>query len=57
VQVFEEMPQDGLEFLEAELGFFDKVTNISGALYPVPKQDRKAAAVKLAREVSHHSEI
>ena len=47
------MPADGLEFLKAELDFFDTVTNISGALYPVPKDERKGAAVERARQVSH----
>ena len=46
------MPPEVLEFLTAELGFFDTVTDISGALYTVPKDERKASAVKLAREVS-----
>ena len=51
-QVMQQMPPEVLEFLTAELGFFDKVTDISGALYSVPKDERKAGAVKLAREVS-----
>lgn len=46
------MPPEVLDFLTAELGFFDTVTDISGALYTVPKDERKAGAVKLAREVS-----
>ena len=50
-QVFEQMPEDVLAFLEAELAFFDSVTGISGLLYSVPKDERKAGAVKLAREV------
>ena len=50
-QVFEQMPKGVLRFLEAELAFFDSVTDISGSLYPVPKDERKAGAVKLAREV------
>ena len=45
------MPPEVLEFLTAELGFFDKVTDISGALYSVPKDERKGGAVRLAREV------
>ncbi len=51
-QVMQQMPPEVLEFLTAELSFFDKVTDISGALYSVPKDERKAGAVKLAREVS-----
>ncbi|EFN54838.1 hypothetical protein CHLNCDRAFT_134867 [Chlorella variabilis] len=34
------------ERLDAELAFFDEVTAVSGKLYPVPKDERKAAAVK-----------
>ena len=45
------MPGEVLEFLSAELSFFDAVTEISGALYSVPKDERKAGAVRLAREV------
>ena len=51
-QVMQQMPPDVMEFLTAELGFFDSVTGISGALYSVPKDERKAGAVRLAREVS-----
>ena len=50
-QVMQQMPAEALEFLTEELGFFDAVTDISGALYPVPKDERKAGAVRLAREV------
>ncbi|EIE19821.1 phosphatidylinositol 3 and 4-kinase family protein, partial [Coccomyxa subellipsoidea C-169] len=50
-QVFEQMPEDALAFLEAELSFFDAVTDISGSLYPVRKDERKAGAVRLAREL------
>lgn len=53
LQVFEQMPEDALAFLEAELSFFDAVTDISGSLYPVPKDERKAGAVRLAREVRY----
>ncbi|BDA51126.1 phosphatidylinositol 4-kinase alpha [Coccomyxa sp. Obi] len=50
-QVFEQMPEELLRFLEDELAFFDKVTDISGSLYPVPKDERKAGAVNLARQL------
>lgn len=50
-QVFDQMPEELLRFLEDELAFFDKVTDISGSLYSVPKDERKAGAVKLARQV------
>ena len=55
LQVFEQMPGDDLAFLRAELAFFDNVTGISGALYKVPKDERKAAAVSKAREVRSKS--
>ena len=44
------LPPATLEHLKAELDFFDKVTNVSGQLYPVPKDERKAAAVRLVRQ-------
>ncbi len=50
-QVMQQLPEEVLDFLSAELSFFDAVTEISGALYPVPKDERKAGAVRLAREV------
>lgn len=39
------------ERLDAELAFFDAVTAVSGKLYPVPKDERKAAAVAFLRDV------
>ena len=54
-QVMQQMPGEVLEFLSAELSFFDAVTEISGALYSVPKDERKAGAVQLAREVRRRS--
>lgn len=54
-QVFDQMPEELLRFLEDELAYFDKVTDISGLLYSVPKDERKAGAVKLARQVGTSS--
>ena len=54
-QVMEQMPEEALEFLKAELDFFDRVTDISGELYPVPKDERKTGAVALAKQVSRQS--
>ena len=51
VQVMKLMPKDVLDLLTAELDFFDSVTGISGALYSVPKDERKGGAVRLACEV------
>ena len=38
------------EFLRAELGYFGAVTGVSGALYPVPKDQRRGAAAELVRK-------
>ena len=38
------------DFLRAELGFFSAVTSVSGALYPVPKDQRRVAAADLVRK-------
>ncbi len=38
--------------LQAELDFFDEVTEVSGRLYPVPKDQRKGAAVDLLRQLA-----
>lgn len=39
------------EHLDAESDFFDEVTAVSGKLYPVSKDDRKAAAVNFLKEI------
>ena len=54
VQVWGLLPADTRSFVQAELDFFVAVTEVSGKLYKVPKDERKAAAMKLAREVSLH---
>ena len=38
--------------LQAELDFFDQVTEVSGQLYPVPKDQRKGAAVDFLRKLA-----
>lgn len=40
------------EHLTAELNFFHDVTEVSGKLYPIPKEERKAAAVRLMKDVT-----
>eukprot|EP00889_Picochlorum_renovo_P003554 jgi/Picre1/30584/NNA_005946.t1 len=40
------------DHLDAESDFFDKVTDVSGKLYPVPKDERKAAAVEFLSEIA-----
>jgi len=37
--------------LQAELDFFDDVTDVSGQLYKVPKDQRKGAAVDILRKL------
>jgi len=39
------------EHLDAEVEFFGAVTDVSGKLYPIPKEERKSAAVGFLREV------
>ena len=50
-QAWKSLSPAKMEFLKAELDFFDQVTNVSGKLYPVPKDERKAAAVDIVRKV------
>ncbi len=40
------------EHLDAESRFFDEVTEVSGKLYPIPKDERKAAAVEFLSEIA-----
>ena len=40
-----------LHLLQAELDFFDDVTDVSGQLYKVPKDQRKGAAVDILRKL------
>ncbi|KAL4857248.1 Phosphatidylinositol 4-kinase alpha 1 [Chlorella vulgaris] len=49
-----ELHGDVQERLEAELSFFNAVTEVSGKLYPVPKasDERKAAAVRFLHQVA-----
>ncbi len=49
-QVWAELAPADTEFLRAELGYFGAVTGVSGALYPVPKDQRRAAAGELVRK-------
>ena len=55
IQVWAALNEETLAYLKAELDFFDDVTNVSGKLYPVPKDERKSAAVNFVREV--HCEL
>ena len=52
MQVWSSLTPEILAYLKAELEFFDKVTNVSGKLYPVPKDERRIAAAELVRQVS-----
>ena len=51
IQVWSSLTPEILAYLKAELEFFDKVTNVSGKLYPVPKDERRTAAAELVRQV------
>ena len=50
-QVLNSLAPEVLQHLKAELQFFDDLTEVSGKLYPVPKDMRKAAAVQLVQKV------
>ncbi|KAK9812698.1 hypothetical protein WJX72_002251 [[Myrmecia] bisecta] len=45
------LPPDKTLYLRAELAFFDEVTSVSGQLFPVPKDERKAAAMKIVKRL------
>ena len=45
------MPPEKLAHLRAELAYFDAVTAVAGALYPVPKDERKSEAVRLVAAI------
>ena len=49
-QVWAELAPGDADFLHAELDFFGAVTGVSGALYPVPKDQRRVAAAELVRK-------
>eukprot|EP00887_Chlorella_sp_A99_P002072 scaffold21.g2072.t1 len=51
-RLLEELHGPVRERLLAELSFFDEVTAVSGKLYPVPKEERKSAAVKFLSEIA-----
>ena len=49
------MPADKQDYVRAELDFFEAVTSVSGKLYAVPKDERKAAAVAVVKQVRQAS--
>ena len=51
LQVWSSLTPEILAYLKAEIEFFDQVTNVSGKLYPVPKDERRTAAAELVRQV------
>lgn len=51
MQVWEHLPDDREAFLKAEQAFFDEVTQTSGKLFPFPKDERKAQAVKILKDI------
>jgi hypothetical protein len=52
LQAWSLLPPEKIEFLKAEMTFFDEVTKVSGQLYPVAKDKRKSAAVELVGKAS-----
>lgn len=50
-KVWADMSPGRLEQLKAELAYFDDLTSVSGKLYSVPKDERKASAVGLVERV------
>lgn len=50
-EVWEHLPNDRELFLKAEQAFFDEVTQVSGKLFPFPKDERKAQAVKILKGI------
>ena len=51
IQVWEHLPDQREAFLKAEQAFFDEVTQVSGKLFPFPKDERKAQAVKILQGI------
>lgn len=51
LQIWSSLTPDIQAYLKAELDFFDQLTNVSGKLYPVPKDERRSAAAELVRQV------
>ena len=52
VRLWETLQGPVREQLDGQLAYFSSVTEISGKLYPVPKEERKSAAVKFVAELS-----
>ena len=50
-QVWQHLPNDREDFLKAEQAFFDEVTQTSGKLFPFPKDERKAQAVRILKNI------
>ena len=45
-RIIKSFSSEALDLFEREFRFFDKVTDISGALYPLPKEKRRAGIRK-----------
>jgi phosphatidylinositol 4-kinase A len=41
-KIIDSFTQDARDVFEREFDFFDKVTSISGVLFPLPKEERRA---------------
>ena len=55
--MWEHLPNDREAFLKAEQAFFDEVTQTSGKLFPFPKDERKAQAVKILKNIHLHRKV
>ena len=55
-RVWESIGSEQATFLRAEMAFFDAVTGVSGKLYPVAKENRRAKAAEYlaVRSFAHH---
>lgn len=49
--MWDHLPNDREAFLKAQQAFFDEVTQTSGKLFPFPKDERKAQAVKILKNI------
>ena len=47
-RIIKSFSSEALDLFEREFRFFDKVTDISGALYPLPKEKRRAGIRRFA---------
>ncbi|WOK93151.1 phosphatidylinositol 4-kinase alpha 1 [Canna indica] len=51
-KIIDSFTPDALDLFEREFNFFDKVTSISGVLYPLPKEERRAGIKRELEKIS-----